>query len=290
MTRIAFLFPGQGTLPSDIPSLLSESSRLYDRAAREGLPIERWLREAETTALRPTSVAQIAVFLDSFAKTEALAFRGIKPDVVAGHSLGEYGALVAAGALDADTAFDLVLRRGRFMALPSGGMVAVLKLEAALVHDLCSRVDGKVVVANLNAPGQTVVAGTSDALDSFSALAEQEGGRAIRLAVTGPFHSPLMEQAAAQLHPLIDAARLVAPHTPIVSSVSGREESDPSELRRLLHMQMTSCVRWVDVMQTLLTMAVTEAIEVGPGDVLTHLGRRMTDRVRFRTAKEVLNG
>lgn len=290
MTRVAFLFPGQGTLPHDIPSLMPESARLYDRAAREGLPIERWLREGDGAALLPTSVAQVAVFLDSLAKTEKLASIGIEPDIVAGHSLGEYAALVAAGALAADTALDLVLRRGRLMARTSGGMLAVLKLDASVVDSLCARAGGGVVVANLNAPGQTVVAGRLDDLDRFAMLAEQEGGRVVRLAVAGPFHSPLMSEAAAQLHPLLGAAPLIAPRIPIVSSVSGREEPDPTELRRLLQTQMTACVRWIDVTQTLLGVSVTEAIEVGPGEVLANLGRRMTDRIRFRTAKEVLDG
>ncbi|MEW5826737.1 MAG: ACP S-malonyltransferase [Candidatus Bipolaricaulota bacterium] len=289
MTKTALLFPGQGTLPSDVATLSGTMARLYDRAAREGLPIERWIRDADATALRPTDAAQMAIFLDALAQAEALEAAGISPDVVAGHSLGEYAALVVAGVLDADTAFGLVLRRGRLMSSVRGGMVAVLKLEAERVAELC-RSQSKVFVANRNLPLQTVVSGPLDALDSLAEAATREGGRAVRLAVAGPFHSPWMADAASRLEPFIDRARFASPTCEFISSVSGRKESDPETLRRLLKTQMTACVRWHDVVLSLLATSVTRAIEVGPGEVLTNLGRRATDLISFQPAEEVLRG
>jgi [acyl-carrier-protein] S-malonyltransferase len=285
--RVAFLFPGQGRLPAQLPPLSPDLEALYADTETRGLELRGWIRSGDLERLTPTAAAQPAVFLDSLAKLASLRERGLEPDVVAGHSLGEYSALVAAQVLPARTALDLVCRRGRLMAGVQGGMSALLKLDHEVVARLCAAADGRVVIANHNGPGQLVVSGPLDALAHVERLAADSGGRAVRLALSGPFHSPLMQPAEAGLAPFLKQASYEPPRAVFVSSVSGRPERDPAALQALLMTQITAPVRWADVLHSLADLGVTQAIEVGVGSVLTQLGKRSGVRVSFHAFEEV---
>jgi [acyl-carrier-protein] S-malonyltransferase len=287
--RLAFLFPGQGQLPTDIPPLDTELENLYERAEAEGLSVREWVRRGDTERLSHTDAAQPTVFLDSLSRAELLRARGLEPAVVAGHSLGEYAALVSAGVLPAETALSLVIRRGYLMAGVSGGMTAVLKLDLAAVSQLCAAVGRDATIANYNGARQFVVAGPLETLDDLERGAAAAGGRALRLAVSGPFHSPLMEPAQAALAPAIAASRFSSPRRTFVSSVTGRTEDDTQTLRALLARQITSSVRWTDVVASLSALGVTDAIEVGPGTVLTQLGKRASEEIRFQSFEEAFH-
>jgi len=288
--RIAFLFPGQGSIPARLPPLSDSATRRFEAAEATGLPLRSLIAQGERDRLSATDLAQPAIFLDSLAREESLRAAGLSPDITAGHSLGEYAALVTAGVLSAEDALDLVLRRGREMARIPGAMAAILKLPVEEVRRICDGAGRPAVVANENGPQQAVVSGPPDAVERVVAAAAARGARGVRLRVSGPFHSPAMAPAEAALRPWIDRTPFRPPRVPLVSGVSGAVERDPDRLRALLSRQITACVRWIDVVERLIEAEVTHAIEVGDGDVLTGLGRRMTDRVRFCTWEEAIDG
>jgi [acyl-carrier-protein] S-malonyltransferase len=285
----AFLFPGQGQLPSDVPALSPQLARLYEDLETQGMQVRDWIGRGDLARLASTEVAQPAVFLDSLARYDALRQRGVEAYAVAGHSLGEYAALVAAGVLSAASALGLVARRGRLMAGVPGGMAALLKLDLEAVTRICAAGDGRLVIANYNGPAQFVVSGPLDALADVERRAAECGGRAVRLAVSGPFHSPFMRPAEDGLAPFIVEALFAAPALPFVSSVSGRVEADAEAVRKVLATQITSAVRWTDVLHALVDLGVTDAIEVGSGNVLTQLGKRAESGIRFHSFEEVFH-
>ena len=288
--KVAFLFPGQGRIPERLPPASRVAEELLRHAEERGLPLTRWFHEGRANLLGETSAAQPVILIDCLAKEERLREKGIRPAIVAGHSLGEYAATVSAGILSPQEALLTVLERGRLMAGVSGGMVAIVKLSPDVVQRICDEIGAGVTVANVNGPAQVVISGQRDALGKAASLAEQAGGRAIPLGVSGPFHSPLMADAQAGLAPVLERLRFRDPAIPLVSSVSGRLERDPEEWKKLLLTQITACVRWVDVVQALVAAGITQAIEVGPGDVLVGLSRRITSKIEFLTAEEVLVG
>jgi len=291
MTRnVAFLFPGQGGLPDRLPPLTTEIEELFDIAASRGLPIRAWIEGGDTERLFPTDVAQPAILIDSVARDGALRRAGFTPPLVAGHSLGEFAALVSAGVLDAEDALALVIERGACMAQATGGaMAAIVKLDLETVQRLCRDVGPDVVVANHNGTHQVVVSGTEASVAAVSAAAVAAGGRGIPLKVSGAFHSPFMADARDALAERIDRTAFREPSVPLVCSVSGQVERDPERIRSLVRDQMTACVRWVDVMKRLVEEGISEAIEAGSGNVLTGLGRRFTEAVRFLTYEEAIN-
>jgi len=240
--------------------------------------------------LRRTQVAQPAILIDSLIKERRLRERGIVPTVVAGHSLGEYTALVSASVLHPEEALSVVIERGRLMESIPGGMAAIVKLPLDRVEAVCCQGGSQVSVANVNGPAQVVISGEEQALLAAMASAEEAGGRAIRLHVSGPFHSPFMEGAQQELAPRIESLPFSAPRIPVISSVSGKVESDLRRLKGLLLTQITACVSWVDVVETLVQMKVSCAVEVGPGKILTGLGKRITSQVRFVTFEEAFDG
>jgi [acyl-carrier-protein] S-malonyltransferase len=288
--RVAFLYPGQGTLPREVVPANPDLESLYRIAAENGLRLRDWISTGETERLARTDAAQPAILLDSLARTAQVRAAGVSPHAVAGHSLGEYAALVAAGVVTAEHAFRLVLRRGELMSHVTGGMVAVVKLDLEAVRSLCREIGPEVHVANHNGPTQVVVSGSLAGLAALVEAAARRGGHGVPLPVSGPFHSPFMRLAEAALAPEIDGTPFFAPALPVVSSVSGAAESDAARLKTLLATQMTSCVRWLDVLDALVAMRTTHAVEVGAGSVLTGLGRRATDRIQFLTYKEVMDG
>lgn len=289
--KIAFLFPGQGTVPDRLPPGGKRREDLLALAAQSGIPIREWLRNGQIDNLSQTQFAQPAIFIDSTSKEDALRASGIIPSAVAGHSLGEYAALVSASVLTPESALQTVIARGQLMGrVRGGGMAAILKLPPEEVRAVCERIGEGVNVANINSPTQIVISGDEAALERAMAACEGLGGRAIRLNVSGPFHSPLLTQAQADLAPLIEEQVFHPPRIAFVSSVSARMEQDPAAIKPLLLTQITACVQWVDTIESLVGMNIQRAIEVGPGKVLTNLGRRITGKIEFITFEEAMDG
>jgi len=286
-TTCAFLFPGQGRLPDAFPAIPAAIDELVASMRAAGLPVDAWIEGAALPQSAGTDVAQPMLLLDSLVRAARLQSAGWRPDAVAGHSLGEYAALVCAGSLGGQDAMRTVIERSRLMQAVRGSMAAILKLDVAAVSALC---DGtRAVVANHNAAEQIVISGPQQDVEHVMARAEAEGARTIRLKVSGPFHSPMMKPAERALEPLVRSLTFSLPRIPVVSGVSGRVESDPDTLRALLIRQITAPVHWVDVTATLEAFGIDVAIEVGSGDVLTRLGRRSDAAIRFLTYEEALN-
>jgi len=285
---IAFLFPGQGTIPASFSPFSSLTKRLLELAEAAGLPLAERMKAGARSGLTRTENAQPAILIDTLAKEERLRSSGILPDFVAGHSLGEYAALVSAGVISPEAALSVVIERGRLMGRVPGGMAAVLKLSRGEVEEICAETGA--VIANYNAPGQLVISGDVEAIEAAIELAKARGGRAIRLNVSGPFHSPAMGPAQDALSPRIEALQFNPPKVPVVSGVSGKVETSPARLKKLLLTQITACVRWEEVVETLVDAGVKTAIEVGVGEVLTRIGRRITDRIEFLSYEEGCGG
>ena len=291
MPRIAFLFPGQGAqavgmgreLDRDLPSVRA----LFDRAGEVlGFDLRAVCFEGPAAALEATDVSQPAIFVASLAALEDLKAR--QPDVVAacagaaGLSLGEYTALVFAGALDFESGLKVVRRRGQAMqaaaAASPSGMTSLLGLDEAAVDELCRRVapTGRLWKANLLGPGNIVVSGERAALESLGPIATELGAsRVIPLAVAGAFHSDLMKPADTQLAEVLAAAPIQAPRVPVYSNVDAEPHSDPDDLRRTLVAQVLQGVRWEDSMRRMLADGFDTFYEVGPGRVLTGLLKRI---------------
>ena len=269
--------------PTDTPL----GRRLLDAAATHGLDLAAALG-GDDDALRPTDVAQPALLLVECVLGNAVqaAADGVRVVGVAGHSVGEYAALVAAGALDVEVAMGLVVERGRLMAaMREGGMAALLGADVELAEAICRDVEasgaGTVVVANLNAPGQVVLSGATAALEAAIALARERGvRRAMPLNVSGAFHSPLMAPAAARFATLLDSTPFGDATIPVVCNVDAAAVSDGAGLRERLRRQLTAPVRWTDCVATLVALGADTLVEVGPGSVLTALARRIAPEVK----------
>lgn len=288
--RIAFLFPGQGHVPNTLPSSSAVGERLLRLAESNGFPLQEWLKTDDPILFTRTEHAQPAILIDSLAKAEVLYSREIVPDIVAGHSLGEYAAFVTAGMITPEDALRVVIERGKLMSHVDGAMAAVVKLPIEETAKICESFAPNVVVANHNGPMQAVISGVESAVRSAMKAAENAGARAIPLAVSGPFHSPLMSEAEGALAPIIEALPFRNPTVPVISSVSGHREKDPATLKGLLLTQMTSSVRWLDVVRSLVKQNITVAVEVGSGNVLTGLGKRTTSKIDFLSFEEAVNG
>lgn len=249
------------------------------------LPLRRLCFEGPDDVLRPTELAQPALLTAAWAiQTEVnarLQRAGVDQAVslVAGHSLGEYTALVAAGALSFEDALRLVRRRGELMRDAAqdqpGAMAAILRLDDAVVERLCAEAPGQVVPANHNSPGQVVVSGESAAVDAVMQAAASAGGRATKLPVSGAFHSPLMAPAAEAMRAELARVHFAPPNLPIVQNVTAEPETEPDRLRHNLAEQITGSVRWTQSVQRMIAEGVDRFIEVGPGQVLTGLIRRI---------------
>jgi [acyl-carrier-protein] S-malonyltransferase len=288
--KIAFLFPGQGHIPTVPPPTSEVGERLFKLAESSGVHLQEWLEKKCFDLLSVTAHAQPAIFIDSLAKAEGLCAKGLKPALVAGHSLGEYAAFATAGLFSPDDALPVVIKRGELMSHVNGAMAAIVKLPLEQVAAICKPLAPHVVIANYNSPMQAVISGGQDALRTAMKTAERAGGRAIPLHVGGPFHSPLMAEAQATLAPMIKNLSFASPSILVVSSVSGQVECRASTLKNLLLTQITACVRWIDVVENLIKEDVTVAIEVGPGNALTSLGKRITSCIQFLEFEEAWHG
>ncbi len=294
----AYLFPGQGSQKVGMGRALAETfpqaRAVYEEAsAALGFDIGKLCFEGPETDLTLTANAQPAILTTSVAALRVLeAETALKPDYVAGHSLGEYSALVAAGVLSLADAVRVVNLRGKFMqdAVPAGvgAMAAILGLEAAVVEAACAetRAETSAVVspANLNGGGQVVIAGTKAAVDRAVELLKQRGGKARSLAVSAPFHCALMQPAADRLAGELARISFRAPSVPVVTNVEAAPNQDPERLRSLLVQQVTAPVRWEESVQKLAALGVTQAVEVGAGAVLAGLVKRIAPAIEMRPA------
>ena len=292
MTRIALCFPGQGSQSAGMADGLLDhplATSLLEVAAAEGVDLAAALRGSDDE-LRPTAVAQPALLLVELVLAAAL---GSEHQVVglAGHSVGEYAAVSVSGAYAPADAMRLVIRRGREMAaMTEGTMAAVLGLDATLVEGVCAAVRGQqqghddgevVVVANLNAPGQTVISGSVDGVARAGVLAREAGARRVLpLNVSGAFHSPLMAPAAQRFAAVIDAAPRGEMHIPVVCNVDGAVIEHAGDLPGRLARQLEAPVRWIECVTALVGLGADVLVEVGPGGVLSGLARRIAPDVR----------
>lgn len=275
----AFVFPGQGAQFSGMGHDLYESSpaakALFDKADEVlGFKISDIMFGGTDDQLRQTKVTQPAVFIHSVAAAVALGDE-FQPDMVAGHSLGEFSALVASGAIDFEAGLRLVYARALAMqaaceAVPST-MAAVLGLSDEAVEQVCSGIEG-VVAANYNCPGQVVISGTVEAVKEASVKAKEAGAkRALPLAVGGGFHSPCMESARVKLAEAIEQTEFHTPRCPIYQNVDAKPHTSPEEIKANLVAQLTSPVRWTQSVKAMLADGAEEFVELGPGTVLQGL-------------------
>ena len=280
----AFVFPGQGAQFSGMGKDLYESSdkaRMRFEEANEilGFDIASIMFEGTDEELKQTAVTQPAIFLHSVILAECLG-ADFAPEMVAGHSLGEFSALVAAGSLSFADGLRLVSARANAMQKacerqPST-MAAVLGLENEVVERICSETEGIVVAANYNCPGQLVISGEVPAVESAcAALTEAGARRALMLPVGGAFHSPLMEPAREELAAAIADADIQAPRCPIYQNVSAEPTSEPALIREQLVAQLTAPVRWTQTMEAMIADGASEVTEVGPGKVLQGLFKKV---------------
>lgn len=291
----AFLFPGQGSQSQGMGADLFENSPAARTRFEEADDIlgfaitEIMFGEGEDAAaeLKQTEVTQPALYAHSLAAMAAVEVAGVpKPSLAAGHSLGEYSALAAAGALSFEDGLRAVRRRGALMAdlgdERPGTMAAVLGLDAETLETLCivASEDGSVVVpANYNDPGQIVISGDVDAVERASKAADESGAkRVIPLPVSGAFHSPLMEGAREGLAETLESLPIQAPAYPVVLNVTAEPTTDPDEIRRRLLEQLTSPVRWAQSMERMGQEGIDRFVEVGSGKVLSGLAKRTLGR------------
>ena len=290
----AYIFPGQG---SQFPGMGKD---LFDRfeMAKEmfhvsdeilGFDLSTILLKGSKEDLQQTRVTQPAIFLHSIITAKVMG-ADFQPDAVAGHSLGEFSALTAAGVIDFESGLKLVSQRAEAMQkacnLSKGTMAAILGMEDKKVDEICQQISGVVVAANYNCPGQLVISGSKDAIESACKNLKLVGAkRALVLPVSGAFHSPLMEPARTELANAIDSTSFSAPLCPIYQNTTAMSVEDPIEIQKNLIAQLTSPVMWTQTINAIVKSGITDFVEVGPGKVLQGLIRKISPEVKVSSAE-----
>lgn len=291
----AYIFPGQGAQFSGMGKELyenEEAKAMFEKANEIiGFRISDIMFSGTDEELKETKVTQPAIFLHSviLAKTLGADF---KPDMVAGHSLGEFSALVAASALSFEDGLKLVITRANAMQkaceLQPSTMAAILGLGDDVVERICGEIDDVVVAANYNCPGQIVISGSITGVElACQKLTEAGAKRALKLNVGGAFHSPLMEPARAELQDAIEKIDIAAPICPIYQNVDPSPNTDPEKIKENLITQLTGAVKWTQTIERMIADGATEFVEVGPGNVLQGLVRKVSREVQTSSATSV---
>jgi len=288
----AYIFPGQGAQFVGMGKDLYEhpkAAELFEKANEIiGFRISDIMFGGTDEELKQTNVTQPAIFLHSVILAKILG-NDFKPDMVAGHSLGEFSALVAANALSFEDGLKLVIARANAMqkaceAQPST-MAAILGLADDVVEKICAEIDAVVVPANYNCPGQLVISGSIEGIDLACAkLTEACAKRALKLNVGGAFHSPLMEPAKIELQAAIEATNISVPICPVYQNVDAKPYTDPAQIKANLIKQLTGAVRWTQTVTNMLADGATEFVEVGPGSVLQGLVKKVSREVSTSSA------
>lgn len=291
--KTAYIFPGQGAqfvgMGQDLYNSNEESKALFEQANEIlGFRITDVMFNGTDEDLKQTNVTQPAIFLHSVILAKALG-TSFQPSMVAGHSLGEFSALVAAGALSFEDGLKLVSQRANAMQkaceLKPSTMAAILGLDDETVEKICAQIEDVVVPANYNCPGQLVISGSVEGVDKACALLTEAGAkRALKLNVGGAFHSPLMEPAKVELQAAIEATEIKAPSCPIYQNVDAKPYTDPQQIKANLIAQLTGAVRWTQTVQHMLTDGAEAFVEVGPGNVLQGLVKKVDRQVQTSSA------
>lgn len=288
----AYVFPGQGAQFTGMGKDLYENSalakELFERADEQlGFSISKIMFEGTPEELKQTKVTQPAVFLHSVILAKSL--QDFKPDMVAGHSLGEISALVANGTLTFESGLNLVYKRAMAMQkaceLQPSTMAAILGLEDSKVEEICTQTEGVVVAANYNCPGQLVISGEVPAVEKACEKLKEAGAkRALILQVGGAFHSPLMKPAEDELAEAISQTEFMQPICPVYQNVSTTAVTDPEQIKKNLIAQLTAPVKWTQSVQNMVKDGAAEFIEVGPGNTLQGLVRKIDNSVATSSA------
>ncbi|MFH0801193.1 MAG: ACP S-malonyltransferase [bacterium] len=297
---LSFVFPGQGAqfvgMGRDLAQRVPGAMEVFTVADQVlGFSLSDLCWNGPEEALKQTINTQPAIVAMSLACCRALQQEGIEPDLVAGHSVGEYAALVAAGVLDVASGIRLVRRRGEFMqeagTVHPSTMAAIVGLSSGKVEEICREASsaGVVVLANLNSPDQMVISGDLTAVEAARNLALKAGAkRAIPLAVSAAFHSPLMEEAAAKLAEELDKTEFRDARIPIVANISARPIQKAEEIREALKGQITARVLWEESVRTMRRSGVTAVVEAGPGKVLSGLIKRIEPEMKLFNVQDIL--
>lgn len=295
MGKTAFMFPGQGAqyvgMGKDFYDQIPVCKEMFELASKaSGLDVPALCFE-ENEQINITEYTQIAMLAAEVAMLKAIEEKGLKPDVTAGLSLGEYGALAASGVMSAEDVFKIVRKRGIYMqeAVPDGGaMVAVLGLDTAVIEKICEETPGTVTIANYNCPGQIVITGEEGAVHTaVEKLTAAGAKRCIPLKVSGPFHSPMLAGAGEKLAKELENVEIQDIQIPYIANVTADYVTDKSEVKTLLEKQVSSSVKWQQTVERMIADGVDTFVEIGPGKTLSGFMRKINKDMKVCNVEKV---